>query len=271
MTPTMPPRPGPCTLGHASHDTVVVPISLVGQRFHDFAPFPEHRRLDFEIEVFDWHRYKDGASFCYGKDGFAEGVICQGVWESYETRIALEVFATSRPGVVLDFGSSMGWYTMLAALTGHRVIAWEAIDEFASVLRRNADRYSWCADMIEVRNEWVDGSTPPVKVDGEVVLLKVDTEGMEQEVLAMCWDLIEERRVRYMLLEVSPCFRDGYDVLLAQLGECGYDLFRSPDKLCSYRAEFGQDPLGVLERTRIEDVYAYVSSIRQENVVMRRR
>jgi hypothetical protein len=249
---------------------VVAPVHLIGEHAHDFCPFPAHRRLDFEIEVFNFEKYRDGDGYCPGRDSFADGVIGLGIWESFETRAIVEILATSPPGFVLDVGASVGWYTMIAALTGRPVIAWEPEPSFCEVLRRNVER-TGRSEVVDVREEWIDSTTPELLLAGEVTLIKVDTEGMEQEALAMCWDLIEERRVRYMLLEVSPCFRDGYDVMLAQLGECGYDAFRVPDKLCEYRDEFGRDPLGVLERTRIEDVYAYVAGIRQENVLMRRR
>jgi hypothetical protein len=254
--------------GHVAHETVLVPIDLGQSPFHDFASFPENRRQRFDFEVFNYPRYRrTDKIFCQGQDGFAAGVLEQGIWEAFETRLAVEIFAREKPGVVFDFGCHAGWFSVLAAKAGHEVIAWDAEADSSALCERNLDRTG--------RRDWIVHNR---RVDGHgrqepepVVLLKADVEGMEFQVVEECRELFVARAVQYVMLEVSPCFKPGYDELLAWIMAQGYDLFLVPDKGCKYLAEYSADPLAVIERTQVTDPVALVAGVRQVNVLLVRR
>lgn len=260
-----------CELGHERHDaTVLVEVRLEGKKFHDFASFPPHAARSFELEVFDYDFYQDWGKpgFCPGRDGFSHGVIEQGVWESWETRLACEILDLPGRSTVLDFGAHVGWYTVLAAKAGHDVLAFEADSETEDLLIKNVKR-----NRPEGRVYYygrLDRYSTPVYIDG-VRLLKADVEGMEFEVLDACREMIDDRTIEYLLLEVSPCFKPGYGELLQGVANRGYDLFGIPDKTHPALDRFSERPLEVVREMPIADPRAYVAAIRQSNVLAVRR
>lgn len=258
-----------CEHGHESHKTVVVPVNLVGARSHDFASIPESLRLEFELEGFYYPFYADiGPGFCPARGCSSEGILSQQTWEPYETRLILGVLQRE-PGLVLDFGANIGWYSLLAALNGHNVIAFECDPETCDVLRRNAAR-NGVADRINVVTAWVNDKLPRFHADADVLLVKIDVEGEEANAVQACWDLFEQRRIKYALVEISPTFGPGYGELIESIIDVGYSAFAVPDKHSSHRDEFNEDPLGALERTRIFTPHCYVASIEQGNVFFTR-
>lgn len=266
-----------CAHGHASHVSRNAKVALGPRRFHDFPDFPHP--LEFELEVFDYHRYAreiQGASgFCPGRDGSFDGIIDQGIWEAWETRVVDELLRTASPGFVLDFGASAGWYSVIALLRGHNVVAYEAEVDTAALLARNllraGERGRWSVVNRLVGGDSWRGCDFPVDDSREILLLKADVEGMEFEVLGACRALVEARRIKYMLLEISPCFREGYGDLLAGLTGRGYALYSIPDKTFPDMDAFSADPLLHTLRREIVDPRAYVASIRQQNVLVVRR
>lgn len=261
-----------CELGHDRHDaTVVVDVRLEGKPFHDFASFPARVARSFALEVFDYDFYQDWGKpgFCPGRDGFSHGVITQGVWESWETRLACDILDLPKRGAttVLDFGAYVGWYTVLAAMAGHDVLAFEADRETEQLLIRNVKRNGLSGVFYGGR---VDASSTRLYFDA-VRLLKADVEGMEFEVLDACDRMIADRTIEYLLLEISPCFRPGYDDLLLSLVARGYDVFGIPDKTHPALDRFSERPLEVVKEMPIWDPRGYVASIRQSNVLAVRR
>lgn len=260
-----------CELGHDRHDaTVVLDIRLEGKKFHDFASFPPHAVREFELEVFDYDYYQDWgkSGFCPGRDGFNHAVITQGVWESWETRLACEVLDLPGRSTVLDFGAHVGWYTVLAAVAGHGVIAFEGDPDTEMVLRRNVERNDLKGRVLYGGHLGKDAVS--IFID-DVRLLKADVEGMEFEVLDACWGMVEKRTIEYALLEVSPCFKPGYGDLLANLIDCGYNIYGIPDKTHPALDRFSERPLEVVREMPITGPYSYVASIRQANVLAVRR
>jgi hypothetical protein len=94
----------------------------------------------------------------HGQDAVTEALDKQGVWEAQETTVAVDILATT-PGVVLDFGAHIGWYTVLAGIFGgHPVVAFEPDAATITALAANAARY---AVDVTYRPD-VAPSTPPV-------------------------------------------------------------------------------------------------------------
>lgn len=67
------------------------------------------------------------------------GVVEQGisrVWHKILEHGCLPPTAGGKPGLVVDVGGNFGWYTLLAAAAGCRVIVWEPVSYFAGVCAR---------------------------------------------------------------------------------------------------------------------------------------
>jgi hypothetical protein len=227
--------------------------------------------LTFDVLTADPAAAPAYGEYDHGQDAITEALTMQGVWEAQESTVAVDILATT-PGVVLDFGAHVGWYTVLAGVFGgHPVIAFEPDERTAALLAANAARYG--VD-ITVRGG-VGPDTPPVDVDGDVALMKCDIEGMDGHAVACCADLFEQHRVRFALIEVSPIFyEDGrsdcdYVAMVGQLLGWGYRVFRVPPKGWERNDEYREAPLSTLVRyCELGDDWAdVVAGCRQDNFV----
>lgn len=252
-----------------------MPARLAGHypALPDVAGFPARYQRELLLDVLapDPDAAPAYGEYDYGQDAVTEALVKQGVWEAQESLIAVDILATT-PGVVLDVGAHIGWYTVLAGLFGgHRVVAFEPDCSTAAVLAANAERYDVAVDY----RLGVGPGTPPVEVDGDVALMKCDIEGMDGHAVACCADLFEQRRIRYALIEVSPIFTgDGrsdcdYVALVGRLRGWGYHCYRVPPKGWAHNDEFREVPLLALRRycELGADWADVVAGCRQDNFV----
>jgi hypothetical protein len=188
----------------------------------------------------------------------------------------MEIFNRATPGsLVLDFGANAGWFSVIAASFGHRVVAFEAEGENVKLLARNASQNGY-AHLITPVHVWIGVHTPQLPGDREdVEFLKMDIECHEDDGMRMCAKLFESRRVRYALVEISPCCGNGayYPDLVEWLGACGYDMFDMPDKLNAYRDDYSHDPLAAIRRRQVQPgtVRQYLAPVHQTNMFFVRK
>lgn len=241
---------------------VLTPARLAEQypALPDVAGFAYRHEAMFMLDVLD------------APDEVTAALVAQGVWEAQESAVAVDILATT-PGVVLDFGAHIGWYTVLAGLFGgHRVRAFEPDAASAVALAANADRYG--LDMA-LHLAPIGPESPQVTVDGDVALMKCDIEGMDCHAVDCCVGLFEQHRIRYALIEVSPIFTsDGrgpcdYVAMVGRLLDWGYHAYRVPPKGWEHNDAYREQPLATLKRYRElgDDWAAVIAGCRQDNFV----
>lgn len=218
----------------------------------DVAGFAPRYRRTLLLDVFrrDPSTNPSYGGWDYGKDAVTESLLAQTVWEAQESTLAVDILA-NHPGVVLDFGAHIGWYTILAGVFGdHPVVAFEPDPNMLKALSRNADRYS-----VDVTyRDGVEPSTPPITVDGDVALMKCDIEGMDGWAVDACATLFQENRIRCALIEVSPIFwhyghgPTDYVKMVGQLQDWGYRVYRIPPKGWVHNDAYRAAPLATLKR-----------------------
>jgi len=215
-----------CEAGHNYHASRLVEISLGGQpAVPDFPPIPHEYACRWPMHVWDTDRYMGQTGiYCTGQDETSLSIASQGIWEGYETLTALEILQT--PGLVVDIGAQVGWYTMLAAYNGCPVVAVEADPENVRLLQANSAGLD-----VSVVHGWVGEQTAPW-VDGpRIRLLKADIEGLEREAVRVIRPLLETQRVDWLLLELTPSF-PGSNIpwIIETLNGYGYQTWLVPEK-----------------------------------------
>lgn len=153
-----------------------------------------------------------------------------------------------RPGdVFVDVGANIGYYTILGALRGCRVVAVEPIPETVAILRQNLELNGIQNVIIVDKCAWSEGvrlrfgipksslfglasafrlegpkstvvEVECVRLDdilreyGEIKLVKIDVEGAEYEVLKGMEESLS--RVNFLVLEISRKRKEILDLLL---------------------------------------------------------
>ena len=234
------PKVSDCQVGHTSHHDRLVSVNLDGpaDRLPNSPPVPARLAQKFDMVVYREDLYPATPGYyCPGRDEVSKSIILQGRWEGYETVLALDVL-TGSTGMVYDFGAQLGWYTILAARTGHHVVAIEPDPENLRLLNLNLRMLGLTA---EVRQIWVEENTPTLTPGPPVRLVKIDVEGHCREAVQTCLPLLDRGDVDYLLVEVSPVFVDDSAETVARIVDRGYAPFLVPNE---QPVTFGADPLG---------------------------
>lgn len=275
-----------CHNGHTHHKTVVLERSLRGQPIPRDMPVIRTRYgRDLIIEVYDWRKYFTvGADlvphqkydqFCTGQDIVSYCIDMQGLWEGYDTLLTLDILSEKRTkDVVLDFGSHLGWYTILAATAGYRVAALDGNPENIELVKRNANR-NGVAKLVSPYLCWLDDRAPFLSVDEENVhFLKADVEGAERIVFAMANGLFSAKKVKYAIFEISPVFNGSYPDLVEKIAANGYDVYMIPGKTWEHTPEFAIAPLETVQKYCLlpeSGRREFVAGLHQENFLFVRR
>jgi hypothetical protein len=75
--------------------------------------------------VFDTAQYMDKPGwYCPGQDTVSQNIGIHGQWEPTDSAVIGKILADGdKRHLVIDFGAHVGWYTVMAAKAGYRVIA----------------------------------------------------------------------------------------------------------------------------------------------------
>lgn len=223
-----------CQAGHGSHDSRVVNVVLDGETaVPDLPAIPSEHRRTFQMAIWDWERYQNYAGlYCTGQDEVSKAIDHQGIWEGYETRLAVELLDSGPPeAAVIDFGAHVGWFTLLAVASFRPVLAVEADAENLALLEANAKRVARGHLVVPCR-AWVSPASRPLpRGEVPVRLVKIDIEGQEAEAVRVCEPLLRERLIDYLLVEASPEFPEADTrSLVERLLSLGYAAYLVPTK-----------------------------------------
>lgn len=197
-----------CEAGHTRHDTRETEASI--------------NRMGMRFKVYDAKKYAGFAGYCTGQDDISSTLLAYSVWERPEAELVDDLLRTGdHNGIVLDFGTHIGWYSIIAAKRGFKVRGFEADPENLDMCLANA-KLNGVANKVDVALMWVGEDSKPLPADVEVELMKCDIEGNEKYAVAMCADLFQMRKIKYALLEMSPVFNDSYPDIHKFLTACGY-------------------------------------------------
>lgn len=191
-----------CQAGHTSHDRIEVKTD-VGM-----------------MTVYDSSKYMGFKGFCTGQDDVSSTLERIGSWDfPIKSRIEkiLYTLGGTRGKTFVDVGSHVGYFSKLAENHGMKVYAYEAESESLELVKQNAPtakRYEiWFSELTS--NEIFDE-------DFHVDIMKIDIEGSEKHAIRYFWNLIENKRVDHIIMEVSPVFNDMYPLLLRELQGAGF-------------------------------------------------
>lgn len=195
-----------CQANHNEHDTLLVDTA--------------HGKM----YVYDYDKYKGFNGYCTGQDDVSRTLQNTGQWERSETKIIEELLKTgNKENIVIDFGAHVGWFTILAAKLGYDVVAFEGEPESANTLYRNAV-LNEIKNRVSIRNEWIGGLNSEIS-DCDVELVKCDIEGNEQHAVRMIKSLLENKRIKNIVMEISPTFNDTYPAIVEFIKSCGYKAY----------------------------------------------
>lgn len=195
-----------CDLNHGIHDTLQV------------------QTVQGPFIVFDAPQYSvHPGSYCSGQDAVSDRLIVEGFWEREDSKPIAEILERGdRSRLVIDFGSHIGWYSIMAARLGYQVRAIDADIENLRLLKATAELQG-LDHLITPVHAWVDENFACIYGHVEVELVKIDLEGSDHHAVNAFWPSLD--RVRNLYVEISPVFNDGYPALVDRLTSAGFQAF----------------------------------------------
>lgn len=257
-----------CQRGHETHESVTVHVDLGKPHgYKDLPLVPSNLARAFDMEIFDPALYPvDDGPYCSAHDAVSETIQNTGVWEPAETILTLMV---CREGdFVLDVGAQIGWFTLLAASCGARVLALDADADPLRLLQKSAKLNGWFRLITTGKHRVGTDATPPFFLSNRIRLAKVDIEGAENAAVRWLAPVLAVGGIDHLMIEVTPIFADYYPQLVTGILEYGYVGYRLPEK---------QRPPAVLndpERDLVRlsgDVEAEVAAMTQDNIWFRHK
>ncbi len=239
-------------------NTTNIEVRLLGQSgFWDVPPIPDRLSCKFELMIYD--KTEDTVSI---------GLKEYGIWEGWETVLVLEILKTGdNSKIVVDLGSHIGWYSIIAAMNGYKVYAFDESTERIAMLNESA-RLNNCNNNISCTHIRIDKDTKlPVDFSCGIRFFKCDLDANDLYAVKLYYHLFKAGMIDYAMIEISPCFNNSYIELVELIAECGYDVYIIPDKLFRRRIEYGAYPLQTLkESCLIPGGYeAFINKLQQEN------
>jgi hypothetical protein len=260
-----------CSVGHQSHSRTLVDRNICG--------------IEVTYQIYDWREYfitvdgnetvSEHGKYCTGQDIISYCIDKQEVWEAEETAVQVAILRETTSGIMLDIGSHIGYYSMLAAKLGYTVASFDSSQENLALLHESAE-VNQVVDKIHPYLCLLDDQVPILSRDAEEVqLVKIDIEGAERHAIQMCADLIGGRKIKYLIMEVSPVFNDTYPALVETIAGQGYDVYQIPtDKNWEHYQGFLDNPLVALKHyCQVPEAgrKEYVAGLHQENFVFVRQ
>lgn len=173
------------------------------------------------MTVYDWKKYKDQSGiYCTGQDDVSRTLFNTGVWEPILSKlISWILYSGDRNNLVVDVGCNIGWYSRMAANLGYRdIVAYDGDKEHLSVLSDNVPSAL-------ATHMWFDNGTIPRHGFETIELLKCDIEGNEQYAVKYFENYFLNKRIKNLVMEVSPIFNASYPALIDKIVGYGYEAF----------------------------------------------
>lgn len=224
-----------CKRGCDKHATRPVRVDLSKPHgYKDLTAIPSRFGIQFDLEVWDTSITPvDGGPYCPARDAVSETILSHGIWEPAETAIMLCCFEQTPGGLFIDFGSQIGWFSALAAMSVMNVMAFDADPDCRDLSYRNLYHHAPPLCSFGAHLERLGPDTVPFAIDENPQLptvVKIDVEGAERYAIAKLRNLIDEGWVKYMLIEISPVFNDSYEALINGLVDDGFVPYQMPPK-----------------------------------------
>lgn len=197
------------------------------------AKHPTHNTLlvdtvQGKMNVYDYDKYSGFNGYCTGQDDVSRTLRDTGQWEKTETQLVTDLLENGdRNNIVIDFGVHVGWFSLLAAKMGYTVIGYEGEPENVITANKNMKLHN-VDKLVTINEEWVGESNTEIP-DHDVELVKCDIEGNEQYAVKMIKTLLKNKKIKNIVMEISPTFNDSYPTLVDFIKSCGYSAWDIED------------------------------------------
>jgi FkbM family methyltransferase len=131
----------------------------------------------------------------------SEQILATGIWEPLETELIRRALTDTANASFVDCGANIGWYSVVAAMLGANVIAFEPMPSNAALLRENINR-NGLAERVVVHEVALGSGT------SEAILELSDTNQGDHRLVTPDRATTEQKSIRVPVVTLSNALRD---------------------------------------------------------------
>lgn len=160
------------------------------------------------------------------------------IWSKKESSILVDILSKNKDkeDVVIDVGSHLGYFTLISLAFGHHTIAIEPNPFYKKYIDKSMEMNHFNPKQLEYYENFASSSSNDILFDGwtgndimlnqteslyyvkpisidkicdkNVIFMKIDVEGAEPSVFQSCQDLIENKKIKYIIFEFNYILKD---------------------------------------------------------------
>ena len=207
------------------------------------------------VKIFDYDQHKEGEK---GRDIICRCLENDRVWEPFQTEITTEILKSTN-GIFVDVGCHIGYYSILASLLGIKSLSFDLDYDYLNLFESTKDLNN--LNNIKIFNQKIDKkiNTKNIIKDQKISLLKIDTGGLEFEIITKFLDF----EIPYIITEISSKSKNTYIDLCKKMKDLNYRIYNiglSPQR----KLKFNTNHLDNLEKLEIDyqNLDSYISNIK---------
>ena len=194
-------------------------------------------------------------------------------WEPFQTEITAEILKEDKNGIFIDVGCQLGYYSTLASLIGTKTFSIDSCNSFLTLFNKtitnnNLTNIKIVTESVDENFNLVEHIPSPVNIN----LIKIDIEGSEKFLINSIDTLLSEKKIKNIIMEISPRLDKDYDTLCVKLHSYGYkiyDIGLSPQRKLQQNTNHLQDIDKLM--VNIDNISEYIQNIQhnQSNFLFR--
>ena len=184
-------------------------------------------------------------------------------WEPYQTEITKRILENGN-NIFIDIGCHLGYYSLLAASLNNIVYSIDVNENTSKIFKENVKINNYDNNIIFLQ-EYVNVNFKLFNIPNEtpIKLIKCDIEGNEIEFVDIIIGRLQNKTIDYLILEISPNFRDNYSECVLKIKNLGYDIYDiglSPQRKLDDTTNLTSLKNKLVDINNLEDMRNYINN-----------
>lgn len=226
------------------------------------------KRIDFfnkhiDMFVYDYEFYKNNTNNL-GYDIISKDIIQDNCWEPFQTEITKEILKDGNH-IFIDIGHHLGYYSLLASVFNNQVYSFDCNHEYIDIFSKSIEINN--ITNIKTINKMVNTNfnlNNFIDKNKFIKLIKCDIEGNEIEFIDSIFERLNSRTIEYLILEISPKFRNNYPEYVLKIKNKGYriyDIGLSPPRKLNSNFKLSDLSKYIIEYNTLDDMTKYINNL----------
>lgn len=221
---------------------------------------------EIEMYIYDYDYYNQFNRNSNGLDIISKDIKQYNCWEPFQTEITKEILKNGN-NIFIDIGHHLGYYSLLASVFNNHVYSIDCNNEYIDIFLKSIKDNN--ITNIKQINQRVDENFTLdnlIDKNSYIKLIKCDIEGNEIEFIDSILERLKNKKIEYLILEISPKFRNNYPEYVLKIKNLGYkiyDIGLSPPRKLNINFNLQSLDKCKIDINNINDMTNYINNLNE--------